>query len=457
MEIEELLQAPRESLNMELKAWINPNEPEAQAKIVKAAIAFRNINGGYLIIGFDDATCTPIIDSAPDNVTELFHQDRIQALISKHCSEMFEIQIEFGKIQDQLFPVMVVPPGVRSPVAVKARIPGNGKDLLPDNKVYVRTLVSNHTPSTAEASFKDWPTIMDVCFENREADIGRFFRRHLSGMKLDSLASIISQIDSSPMEGRLESLSFLDAGFERYQGVHNECGSDLSFKGGFEVSAVFQGSGNISDAVGESALTKLLNSNPNHTGWPFWLNSRGFQEKDFEPYFYQGGWESHICAPGGLFNPHLDFWRIELPTKLYHYRASEEDLMGLPKQQPVGQRFYFDLLPHRIAECISIAISYAHALGYDSDKTNIDMSFRWTGIKERELTTIDIGRYVRGGRISRDDVATASILIPLDTPKDALAGYVMQVANKVLILFGGMEISHAATEQIVTKTLSRRL
>jgi hypothetical protein len=44
--------------------------------------------------------------------------------------------------------------------------------------VYCRTLNANGTASTAIAQPTDWRDIFDRCFENREADIGRFLRRH---------------------------------------------------------------------------------------------------------------------------------------------------------------------------------------------------------------------------------------------------------------------------------------
>jgi hypothetical protein len=54
-----------ESLNVELKRWIDPTEPQGIAKIVKATFALHNCNGGFLVIGFDDKTLQP------DTVNEL--------------------------------------------------------------------------------------------------------------------------------------------------------------------------------------------------------------------------------------------------------------------------------------------------------------------------------------------------------------------------------------------------
>ena len=68
------------------------------------------------------------------------------------------------------YPVIVVPPGVRTPVATKRDLLGGQKVLIKEGAVYFRTLSSNGTPSTAEAKAADWRDIADICVENREAD-----------------------------------------------------------------------------------------------------------------------------------------------------------------------------------------------------------------------------------------------------------------------------------------------
>jgi hypothetical protein len=58
-QLQQLIDKPAESLSVELKSWIDPDQPEGAAKIVKAALALRNHGGGYLIIGFNNDTREP--------------------------------------------------------------------------------------------------------------------------------------------------------------------------------------------------------------------------------------------------------------------------------------------------------------------------------------------------------------------------------------------------------------
>jgi hypothetical protein len=38
----------------------------------------------------------------------------------------------------------------------------------------------------------DWAAIIEICFENREADMGRFLRRHVSGRDMASIVEALT-------------------------------------------------------------------------------------------------------------------------------------------------------------------------------------------------------------------------------------------------------------------------
>src|SRR5262249_9511201 len=94
--IAERVARPAEALNVELKNWIDPTSPRGKAKIVRAAIALRNRNGGELVIGFNDKTLMPETTGMPANVEQAFHLDKIQEIVTKYASDTFEIAVEFG-------------------------------------------------------------------------------------------------------------------------------------------------------------------------------------------------------------------------------------------------------------------------------------------------------------------------------------------------------------------------
>lgn len=153
---------PRESLAIELKQWIDLSTPEGAAEIVKACIALRNNNGGRLVIGFKNDSS---LDSAnaPADPRASFHVDVIQAIVSRYSAELFAIDVQFYEVDGQVIPVIVVPPGVRTPVAAKADLRDpSGKLLIRDHAVYVRSLQSNNIVSSSEARRGDWDALTRI-------------------------------------------------------------------------------------------------------------------------------------------------------------------------------------------------------------------------------------------------------------------------------------------------------
>jgi hypothetical protein len=78
--VAERVARPAEALNVETKNWIDPTSPEGKAKIVRAALALRNSNGGELVIGFNDRTLKPETTAMPTNVEQVLHPDKIQEI-----------------------------------------------------------------------------------------------------------------------------------------------------------------------------------------------------------------------------------------------------------------------------------------------------------------------------------------------------------------------------------------
>jgi hypothetical protein len=110
--LQELVANPIEGLNVELKRWLNPEEDLGIAKIVRACFAIRNRNGGYVVIGFDDKTLLPDTDHEPSDVRARFHLDKVQGIVSRYASQLFEIGMGFGTRQGREYPIIVIPGGV---------------------------------------------------------------------------------------------------------------------------------------------------------------------------------------------------------------------------------------------------------------------------------------------------------------------------------------------------------
>ena len=282
--IDTLLSRPAEGLNVELKRWIDPKSDSGVEKIAKAALALRNRNGGYLVIGFDNHSLSPDTGDRPADVHAEFHIDNIQAIISRYASDLFEIGIGFSRRAGIDHPVIVIPPGVRTPVAAKRDLVNNGKTLIRKGAVYFRTLAANGTPSTAEARPEDWRDILEICFDNREADVGRFLRRQLAASDLATMAKFLQQFGVSQtaplptLQERAEGILRLGEGrFQKSAKERQVSPEEATLLGRGSWSVALVTDPPHPDARPDRQFSAIIRaSNPNYTGWPVWLELKHF-------------------------------------------------------------------------------------------------------------------------------------------------------------------------------------
>ncbi|CAJ3021832.1 gp78 [Burkholderia pseudomallei] len=456
--IEQLVKRPGESLVVEIKTWISPTDPTGQAKIIKGAIAMRNRGGGYLVIGFDDKTMTADTGSAPTDVRSTFHVDVIQGLVTKYASQAFEIAVEFVEYDHAIHPVIVVPPGVRTPVFAKQQLTGDGGKMLVERDVaYVRTLNSNNTPSTAKAQYKDWDELCEICFNNREADIGRFLRRHLAAADPGALREFaLTLAGNGPVrESVRECLDRIMAeGLGRFQAVTQEQKARLPKHGSWEVALIIDGQFPPQSELEEFA-NLLSSSNPSLTGWPMWLNSRTFRDEDKRPYVFDSAWETLIIALDPNTFMHVDFMRVHPNGSFYSYRALDDDLSPGTRAPTPGTALDIILPITRVGETIAVGLSFAKALQAD-EQTNLQFLFRWTGLKDRVLMSwVEPGRHINP-RASRQDVVTSTLTVPLDTAPTTIVEYVKAAVRPLYQVFGGFIMPDSVVEDLVQKMLARR-
>ncbi len=460
-EIESFINRPSEGLSREIKTWIDPTSPHGIQKIVMACFALRNRNGGFLLIGFNDKTLQPDLAGAPANVQADFHVDVIQGLIARYASRPFEVAVGFGQREGGTFPVIKIADGVTAPVAVKSALsdPAGAKALLTEGDVYFRTLRSNGTPSSARALWRDWPDIVEVCFENREADIGRFLRRHLGP---ESATRFIEMAGAAAPRLRERAMELLLEGKRHFEedlnarvasDALNASVVDKISRGTWSVALVIEPKHDDARAT-QSVLNIIANANPDYTGWPVWLDSRGFTDSSAAPHSVAGAWQAFIASFDRGWWDHFDFWRIDPKGSFYLRRTLEDDLTD--KVRPL-EALELVLVILRTAEAIAVGLSLAKALGWDENAT-LGFAFEWARLRGRTLSNWAnpmIG--LIEGRTARDDTVRTFVEVPAATPHSALAPYVDAALKDLFLAFDGFELPTVATEHWVQRLIERRL
>lgn len=459
-QIRALVEQPVEALQVELKTWLDPRTEDGIAKLMKAMFAIRNRNGGFLLIGFDNATRAPDPYAFDQPVETLFHIDTLQGLVSRYVNPSFEIGIAFADRDGQVYPVISIPEGVQVPAVVRRDLIGQGgKKLLAEGDLYFRTFNSNGTASSARILPPDYADLLDVCFENREADIGRFLRRHLAGVGSAATLSSALRIESEESKLRKRAFAILESGSAAAGTAIAERATPEQRKRidnalTMHVGLAFDPP--RPDALPtQEFLNKVSSSNPNYTGWPVWLDSRGFTEKLDRPYVASGMWEALIVDLDGGWSEHVDFFRSDPRGDFYLHRVMQDDLTE--KVAP-GTALDVILMIYRVAEVLAVGTILGRSLGWEA-QSEAGFAFSWTGLKDRALRPwVNAFRSVgRSGSTSRSSSAEAYVTVPLETPGAALAPYVSAAVAPLFSVFEGYEPSAELVETSVRKLIERKM
>lgn len=465
-QIESLVLRPAESIAVELKNWIDARKPDGIAKLIRSAFALHNRNGGFLVIGFDDKTGKQDAYCFDDPVEAVFHVDQVQSALSRYASQPFAVEVHIRERDGQVHPVIVVPSGVRVPVVVKADLAGEGgKRLLNVGELYFRTLRANNMPSSARILPADYPDLMEICFNNREADIGGFLRRQLGQADLSPLANVLRDFvkaeEAAPLAPNLRDRAFgvIIQGDSEFADAVEQRGvtdSQRSAIAGLTMEVGLVLDPEKPDEVPTRSFIDLLaGANPQYTGWPIWLDSRGFAAEHDRPMVKGGAWQALIVDLDGGWSQHLDFMRFDPRGSFYLRRAMQDDLSN-----KVAPRTSLDvfLMLIRVTEVLAVGLSFARASGWQGDAM-AGFAFRWSGLLKRRLNSWANPLEAMGfddGRSSVED-AESFVSLAVDTPNAALAPSVSQAVRPLFSVFDGYEPARTLVEDAVKRLVERRL
>ena len=463
-QIDALLQRPTEGLQVELKTWLDPRSDRNIAKLVKAVFALRNRNGGFLIIGFNDTNKVPDKYTLDENVETLYHMDTIQGLISRYASIPFEIGVKFGKRDGILHPVVVVPDSVQVPAVVSRDLIDNdngGKKLLQVGEVYFRTLHSNGTPSSARLLPADYPELLEICFENREADIGRFLRRHLPALSEQLGDGLLNAGRSKPVQ-KLEDQAFtvIDNGVNTFKAAVSQRGVTSEFENVSAFLSMHVGlvldPPNPDELPTVEFMNKISASNPSYTGWPMWCDSRRFSDEEDQARVVDGAWQALIVDHYHNWLQHFEFLRFDPKGEFYLRRVMQDDLCDRVKPRTVMDVV---LMIYRVAEALAVGVSMAKGLGWGPSTSTAGFAFQWTGLEGRKLDAWAWPlRLVNGtGRKSHSQGVKTFVQVPVETPHSALAPFVADAIGPLFASFDGHVPSLDLVETCVQKMIQREM
>ena len=437
--LDDLVDEPRETLDLEIKEWLDLSENDHRAALVKEIIALANHGGGYVIAGFEelaDGSFKPA-QSRPASL-DTWSQDAVQAIVAKYIDPSFQCQVSHRASTaspGRKHPIIAVPGGHRVPVRAKAGSP-DGKRLVP-HRVYIRRPGPNsEEPKTAE----EWDRLFERCLQNRKAELLDAMRAIMEGVVptatpmmpiastyLDKFAAFQDQARTR-WDTRVASMP-RDAPPRFPFGYYDAA---FAIKGDFERKSLRELSEIISTTV------------RNHSGWPPFLT---INRKPHAPRPVDGAVECWVGpeSEGSYAVPaHHDFWRISPEGFLFTRRGYQED--GRYNDMQPGKFLDITSPTWRLGEAVLEAGYIASALG--ATDANIICHGKWTGLSGRSLTSH--GNPNR--RLSRHCVAEQSIYeaeetIALSALSDALPELVFKILFPLYELFDFFKLPKRLVEE----------
>ncbi len=461
---DEIVARPVESLNVELKTWLDLQNDTHTAKLVKALFALRNRNGGYLVVGFDDATLQPDAYTLSRPLEEVYHQDEVQAKVSRYAHETFEIIVRYGRRDGNLYPVISVPDGVRTPVAVKSDLldKTSGKTLLARGDIYFRTLQSNGTPSSAKIMPADLADLMEICFDNREADIGRFFRRQLGTSGVDVLRAMLgaplAPTEAEQLKTRAEALIIRgDAAFDDALASSPPPEGKTHRLDGLTMRVGMVAAPPHTDALPTNEfMSRVQAANPQYTGWPAWLDTRGFSQAKDRARVEGNAWVALVHGGDLGSRERLEYMLYDPRGEFFVRRLMQDDTAN---KLPPGVALDPVLMLYRVTEFIAAGIAVLRGVGW-SEQERAGFAFKWTGLAGRKLVSwanpmrfFGVGE---GYESVTPDVASY-VEVALDTPHLALAPAVEKAVAPLFAAFNGYQPPTSLIEEAVRALIERKI
>jgi hypothetical protein len=320
-------------------------------------------------------------------------------------------------------------------------------------------LRANNTPSTTRATWKDWPKIVETCFDNRQADVSRFLRRHLGSITPNVVREFMATLSQGiEPDATTEKLlrKYLQESENRFQAVAREREVQLPEHGTWEVALLLIG--HVPPHAADYEFLNLLDaSNPRYTGWPVWPASWRFTDQSARPYILQDAWEAFIGL-GSVGSCEIDFMRLDPKGRFYLRRAFREDVSD-NRQAPAPMTILdFSLPITNTAEAMAVGMAFAKAMGCPAEGTQLAFSFKWTKLRGRRLISwVHPDRDIFPEPSAYQDEVLTFVDVPLDTPPSALGNIVNQAVQPLFQVFDGFELNPNVIEDLTRRLIERKL
>ncbi len=435
--LSDLLVDPRETLEVELKGWLDlTNNDTHRAKLAKAIIALANHGGGFIIFGFDETNgAVRVAGDRPENLSS-FTPDRINSAVNRYVEPPFHCDVQIIKSSaDELdYPIIIVPGGHKVPVRSKRNGPNDQE--IKQNIYYTRRPGPQSEPPQ---SGQEWDLLLRRCITNARNDLLDSFRLLMSG---GSPVTAATETDQDRLE------KWLEVSFTRWKELTENLPENRPARlrnGHYSVG--YQLLGDFEPVRGRKLLETLQAGVVRHTGWPpFWVPTR----EGIAPYLVNDCVECWLGGDGKEQDPdHADFWRASPEGQFYLLRGYQED--GLENREIMpGEIFDLTLPTWRVGEILLHAESMARQ--FMAPQAQLLILAEWTGLSGRKISSFanPINQPI-DSPIAHQDIYRTKIKVQANQISDTLPELVDSIVRPLYELFNFFQLPAG----LVTQELAR--
>lgn len=440
-DLTDLVDYPRETLDIELKRWIDLRERVAQAKIARHIAALANHGGGWIVFGFcDDGTVDP---ERPAELS-LYNRDTFGGIVTRLLTPAFQCDVQLVKASSGMnYPVVRVPPHGAVPIGVKADGPHDAKGLPQGIRAGTYYVRKPGPKSEAAIGMEDWQPLIRRCVtfdrDTLLADITRAIQPRVEPptVAVNDRLKIWHEESDSRWQAIVERATTL-------RWLVDICTNHC------QLSYMIVSDTKI--AIPASELQQVLeavNRDVRETVWTGWSMFYPFTRPEIaaalHPEFADGSGvdvlESNLITDGDFDISLPDYWRYSVDGRATIIRPYREDRKRSveSKRRPPGTW----LSPETIIRETAELVTHARLMAERYEGSSVAFRCTWSGLAERELD--DWSGYWSRGRIARANQRITTGIWEVPALAANWPEAVAQLACPVLSLFG---IDHCGPDMV---------
>lgn len=450
-ELVDLVENPRESLEIELKEWLELEEREVQAKLARHICALANHGGGYIVFGFTDDR-TP--QDAPGDLSTYNH-DTFSSITKKYLVPAPQCDVSLvTSSEDRTHAIVWVPSVSETPICAKADGPQDDRGRPVGINIgvhYVRAVGPESAPINQP---EKWRGVLRRCVVSGRSQLLGDIEKLLRGQPESSEAKrqLIEEWHSKASE-RFNELFSAAADLEWPVPY-----ADNHYHFSFVIHADSGGTKTI------PALRQTLES-CNHavkdlvrSGWSMFFP---FTREPIAPYVATeqiAGVDFELLETNLMAmdddrrTPDLDFWRVATNGWASIVRGYYEDSpRGSRDESRLAPGTFFS--PRVAVKLVAEFARHARAMATNYETAeSVEFMCTWNGLEGRRIADFDPG-IDWDRRVSRVDTRTThGIWAPIEL-EASWPEVVAKLVSPVTVLFDGLEISPSWVETLAPSWL----